>query len=106
MTTWTLVSKPGVYRGQCAELCGKDHGFMPIVVEVKPKAEFERWLARTAIAESRSPPPLSPPPPSRLQPKLRRARAEHESILEIRPWPIDAPRTRTTTTTTTSRTAS
>lgn len=41
---WTRVSKPGIYRGQCAELCGKDHGFMPIVVEVKPKAEFDQWL--------------------------------------------------------------
>jgi cytochrome c oxidase subunit 2 len=42
---WTRIPTPGVYRGQCAELCGKDHGFMPIVVEVKPKAEFEQWLA-------------------------------------------------------------
>ncbi len=41
---WTEVSEPGVYRGQCAELCGKDHGFMPIVVEVLPKAEFNQWL--------------------------------------------------------------
>jgi len=42
---WTNIEKPGVYRGQCAELCGKDHGFMPIVVEALPKAEFQRWLA-------------------------------------------------------------
>lgn len=42
---WFNVDKPGVYRGQCAELCGKDHGFMPIVVEALPKAEFEAWLA-------------------------------------------------------------
>jgi len=34
----------GTYRGQCAELCGRDHGFMPIVVEVKSKEDFERWL--------------------------------------------------------------
>jgi cytochrome c oxidase subunit 2 len=43
---WFEVKEPGTYRGQCAELCGKDHGFMPIVVEVLPKAEFEAWLAR------------------------------------------------------------
>lgn len=43
--TWTLVTKPGIYRGQCAELCGMDHAFMPVVVEVKPKAEFNQWLA-------------------------------------------------------------
>jgi cytochrome c oxidase subunit 2 len=48
---WTLVKEPGVYRGQCAELCGKDHGFMPIVVEVKPKAEFEQWLAAQQAAD-------------------------------------------------------
>jgi cytochrome c oxidase subunit 2 len=42
---WFKVDRPGVYRGQCAELCGKDHGFMPIVVEALPKAEFEAWLA-------------------------------------------------------------
>lgn len=42
---WTRVNEPGIYRGQCAELCGKDHAFMPIVVNVLPRAEFERWLA-------------------------------------------------------------
>jgi cytochrome c oxidase subunit 2 len=40
------VKEPGVYRGQCAELCGKDHGFMPIVVRAVPPAEFEQWLAQ------------------------------------------------------------
>jgi len=43
--TWTNIIEPGVYRGQCAELCGQDHGFMPIVVKALPKAEFEKWLA-------------------------------------------------------------
>jgi len=43
---WVQVEadKTGVYRGQCAELCGRDHGFMPIVVEVKSPAEFDAWL--------------------------------------------------------------
>jgi len=41
---WTKVDEPGVYRGQCAELCGKDHGFMPIVVEVKSAEDYEVWL--------------------------------------------------------------
>lgn len=39
------VKEAGTYRGQCAELCGKDHGFMPIVVKAVPAAEFEQWLA-------------------------------------------------------------
>lgn len=42
---WTEILEPGVYRGQCAELCGKDHGFMPIVVRAVPRAEFDSWLA-------------------------------------------------------------
>lgn len=41
---WTKVDQPGVYRGQCAELCGKDHGFMPIVVVVKTAEEFDSWI--------------------------------------------------------------
>jgi len=42
---WTEVTEPGVYRGQCAELCGKDHGFMPIVLEVMTKEDYASWLA-------------------------------------------------------------
>jgi cytochrome c oxidase subunit 2 len=42
--TWTYVNEPGTYRGECAELCGQDHAFMPIVVEVLPKAEYAQWL--------------------------------------------------------------
>jgi cytochrome c oxidase subunit 2 len=49
---WTLVpgDKVGTYRGVCAELCGKDHGFMPIVVKVLPKAEYRSWLAQQKAA--------------------------------------------------------
>jgi cytochrome c oxidase subunit 2 len=42
---WTKPLKTGVYRGQCAELCGRDHGFMPIVVNVVEQAEFDTWIA-------------------------------------------------------------
>lgn len=51
---WVKVDadKPGIYRGQCAELCGADHGFMPIVVEAKPRAEFDAWLAERQAAAS------------------------------------------------------
>lgn len=42
---WMEIEEPGVYRGQCAELCGRDHGFMPVVVVAKPKEAFEAWLA-------------------------------------------------------------
>jgi len=42
---WTIVEEPGIYRGQCAELCGKDHGFMPIVVQAVTGQEYEMWVA-------------------------------------------------------------
>lgn len=41
---WTKIEKPGTYRGQCAELCGTQHGFMPIVVEAKTQADYDLWL--------------------------------------------------------------
>ncbi|MET0291325.1 MAG: cytochrome c oxidase subunit II [Steroidobacteraceae bacterium] len=46
--------KPGVYRGQCVELCGRDHGFMPIVVEAKSKADYEAWLETRKTAQQAS----------------------------------------------------
>ena len=42
---WFRADKIGTYRGQCAELCGKEHGFMPIVVEVKSTEEYAKWAA-------------------------------------------------------------
>lgn len=43
--SWAYIEKEGVYRGKCTELCGKEHGFMPIVVEVKSKADYAKWVA-------------------------------------------------------------
>jgi cytochrome c oxidase subunit 2 len=58
---WFIVDEPGTYRGQCAELCGRDHGFMPIVVVAKPQAEYESW-----VAEQRRMAGLPPKPESTL----------------------------------------
>jgi cytochrome c oxidase subunit 2 len=54
---WFIAEKPGVYRGQCAELCGRDHGFMPVVVEVKSQQDFDAWLAsqKAAMQASNAP---------------------------------------------------
>ncbi len=41
---WTRIDKPGVYRGQCAELCGRAHGFMPVVVHAMEENEYDEWL--------------------------------------------------------------
>ncbi|WP_242065938.1 cytochrome c oxidase subunit II [Moritella sp. F3] len=46
---WTKIDTPGTYRGQCAELCGKDHGFMPIVVTALEPAAFDTWLAQAKV---------------------------------------------------------
>jgi len=49
---WANIDRPGIYRGVCAELCGRDHGFMPVVVEaVEPKV-FEQWLADTKAGKA------------------------------------------------------
>ena len=80
--TWAKVDRPGVYFGQCSELCGARHGFMPIAVEVVPPAQFAQWVASKGghmpgakppaadSAATRRPPPTarrraSPPTPSR-----------------------------------------
>jgi cytochrome c oxidase subunit 2 len=61
---WASIDQPGTYRGQCAELCGKDHGFMPVVVKAVPKAEFAQWLAaekaKNAPAPAATPAPAQP----------------------------------------------
>jgi cytochrome c oxidase subunit 2 len=78
---WAKIDQPGVYRGVCAELCGRDHGFMPIVVEAVEPAVFDEWIkarkagqptplghgpAPMAVAAATSPaagaPPTAPSP--------------------------------------------
>lgn len=53
---WTRVNEPGIYRGQCAELCGRDHAFMPIVVIALEEDEFAEWVANeeSRLAEERA----------------------------------------------------
>ncbi len=53
---WTIVDTPGIYRGQCAELCGKDHGYMPVVVEVKSEEDYAQWVEdqKALIAQAKA----------------------------------------------------
>ena len=60
--TWTNISEPGTYRGQCAELCGQDHGFMPIVVKAVPPEEFKAWLDQQEAAATAPATPAAPAP--------------------------------------------
>jgi cytochrome c oxidase subunit 2 len=48
---WATIDTPGVYRGQCSELCGQEHGFMPVVVNVVSEDEFKVWLASRKKAQ-------------------------------------------------------
>ncbi len=59
---WISVDadKPGTYRGQCVELCGRDHGFMPVVVVAKPKAEFQAWLEQKKAEARQAGVPVAP----------------------------------------------
>ena len=66
---WVQVEadKTGVYRGQCAELCGRDHGFMPIVVEVKSPADYDIWLRAKQAEQKLATAFLRPPRRSKRQ---------------------------------------
>jgi cytochrome c oxidase subunit II len=62
---WTNIHEPGIYRGQCAELCGQDHGFMPIVVKAVPMADFKKWLdEQEAAATANAAPATAAEPPA------------------------------------------
>ncbi|MER2023546.1 MAG: cytochrome c oxidase subunit II [Stenotrophomonas sp.] len=61
---WTNIEQVGVYRGQCAELCGKDHGFMPIVVEAVSKEDYQTWVASKKPAPAPAPEAAPAPAPA------------------------------------------
>ena len=50
--SWAIIDEPGVYRGQCAELCGRDHAFMPVVVRAVPEEEYRQWVDATLVAQA------------------------------------------------------
>ena len=52
-STWFRAEREGIYYGQCSELCGRNHAFMPIAVRVVSEAEFADWLAKTKATASR-----------------------------------------------------
>ena len=58
--TWFRADKVGTYRGQCAELCGKDHGFMPIVVQVVEQDKYTQWVAEAKQKMSAAAPSADP----------------------------------------------
>jgi cytochrome c oxidase subunit 2 len=62
--TWFRADRPGVYYGVCYELCGARHGYMPIAVEVVPRAQFDQWIASRGGHRPGAGPPAAPAAPS------------------------------------------
>ncbi|HEY0628562.1 MAG TPA: cytochrome c oxidase subunit II [Sphingomicrobium sp.] len=62
--TWVKVDRPGVYFGQCSELCGARHGYMPIAIEVVPEATFNAWLASKGGTPKGAAPAVEPSAPA------------------------------------------
>lgn len=61
--SWATILEPGIYRGQCTELCGKDHGFMPVVIEVLSEADYDAWVEKTKtdnVPSGTAPAPAQP----------------------------------------------
>jgi len=59
-----IPGKEGIYRGQCVALCGRDHGFMPVVVDVRTPEEFKKWLGEQKAALKQAAAPTAEPPKS------------------------------------------
>jgi cytochrome c oxidase subunit 2 len=74
--TWFKVEREGIYFGQCSELCGKDHAFMPIAIRVVKEPVFEEWVAAVKARDKR-----------KVKEIVRKAAAEHAAmkVAETRP---------------------
>ena len=82
---WTRIEEPGIYRGQCAELCGRDHAFMPIVVKAVPEDEYRAWVeeqkARMAPGRQEPAQAANPAPASQPQQALPPAAAAAQDVV-------------------------
>ncbi|HVY13197.1 MAG TPA: cytochrome c oxidase subunit II [Alphaproteobacteria bacterium] len=69
--TWVKIDKPGLYYGQCSELCGTGHGFMPIVIEAVAKDKFAEWVKTKATVEAPAAAPAPAPAKNKTSSALR-----------------------------------
>jgi cytochrome c oxidase subunit 2 len=74
---WFRAEEAGTYRGQCAELCGRDHAFMPVVVRVVERAEYDTWLAGQKAARQAAAAPAAQP----AQAAVRRPASQLATVL-------------------------
>jgi cytochrome c oxidase subunit 2 len=93
---WANIDEPGIYRGVCAELCGRDHGFMPVVVEAVEPQVFAQWLAdkqagkATAIGHGPAPTLVAAAAPAAPAPAEPAAAAPAEAAAAPAPKPAPA----------------
>ena len=81
---WFTVEKAGTYRGQCSQICGKEHAYMPIVVVAKPQAEYDAW-AKEAKAKM----PAAVPPPAAAEAPAQAAAAPTLAADPKKKWTMD-----------------
>jgi cytochrome c oxidase subunit 2 len=75
---WAIIEKPGEYRGQCAELCGANHGFMPIVVRAVPRIEYDAWVASQKAPTT----PATGSAATAAAPAVKYAPVSHEELMK------------------------
>jgi cytochrome c oxidase subunit 2 len=81
---WFTIEKEGTYRGQCSQICGKEHGFMPIVVVAKPQAAYDAWVKE---ARAKMPPP--PAAPAAEAPAAGGAATQVAAVDPNKKWTMD-----------------
>ncbi len=79
--TWARIDKPGVYRGQCAELCGMNHGYMPIVVKAVSEKDYAKWIAQKS-GRAISADPAAKAEAKRIQANLNKPMTQKELMQE------------------------
>jgi cytochrome c oxidase subunit II len=93
---WSLIETPGTYRGQCAELCGRDHAFMPIVVVAMEQDDYRQWVDEQRNGAAQQPAPSVGVPPPDAAPTERAAaepapEAAEEAADEVAEAPAQEP---------------
>ena len=81
---WFTIEKAGTYRGQCSQICGKEHAYMPIVVVAKPQAEYDAW-----VKEAKAKMPAAVPPPAAAEAPAQVAAAPTPAADPKKKWTMD-----------------
>lgn len=78
--SWVIIDEPGIYRGQCTELCGARHGYMPIVVDAKTPEDYQKWLDSKKVQPADTPAPATPTPSEKPNPQDNTNKLEQSKI--------------------------